>query len=207
MKNGRNRTNRLFDLNRHRAQGIRQTINFNNTSQQNRYHRQWRQKQRLNIPSNEMSYRTTKVPSTAITDMMTTPTKTTTTMLSNDVNHHDEQNIENYDNKNVKQDFERKSHPNILNKTLYQTNDTKQIDQHELLSNEQATNRLAIQTNEIFDIVVTTTLSPREMKKRKLKNIRNHLNKLNPEAQSLFFKRRAERNKKRGITESNSTEP
>ncbi|XP_055314983.1 uncharacterized protein LOC129575412 [Sitodiplosis mosellana] len=195
-KTPKSRSNRKFDLNRYRAQGIRQTIHFNSTWQQNNYNRQWRQKQRMNLPTTREST-STILPNTT----MTTTTRTTTT-ISNDVNHHDGRYTANYNHKKLKPEYEHKSNSNILNTTTYHTGQSKQTDQTEVVRQrtEQATNQLAIQTNEILDNVLTT-LSPKEVKKRKLKSLRNQLSKLSPEAQELFFKRRAERNKKRGIAE------
>lgn len=212
LMNGRNRTNKQFDLNRYRAQGIRQTINFNSTRQQDRYNRQWRQKQRWNMITTRtiqpISAKYNDHSTTATARMMTTTRITTTTpkpVISNDVNHHDAYYMENYNQIN-RQDLERKSHSNIFNKATYQT---EQSDHTELIRqrNEGATHQLAIQTNEILDNIVTTTVSPREMKKRRLESVRNHLNKLTPEQQELFYKRRAERNKKRGIGKRTPTEP
>lgn len=183
-------------MNRYRAHGIRQSINFTSTRQQ------WRQKQRWHKPPTGLAEITSTIsPSTTTLKATSMPTPTTTTtkriatqpVLSNDVNHVDVQYT------NLAQ--ESISDSNILTKSAYQTeqfdDDTELIRQH----NEEATHQLAIQTNEILDNVITTTLSPREIKKRKLKSLRNQLSKLTPEQQQQFFKRRAERNKKRGITQ------
>lgn len=208
----KNRNNRKFDLNRYRAQGIRHSINFNNTWQQRHHNRQWRLKQRLNIPTTKKPI-STILPTTTMTTTSTVPppTTTTTTMTSNDVNHYDERYTEKYNDKHIKSEFEHKSYLDIRNTTKYQTEQNKHNDQTEIKQPyvvEEATNQLAIQTNEILDTVVTTTtLSPRELKKRKLNNLRDQLSKLSPEQQELFFKRRAERNKKRGIAEQNITNP
>lgn len=201
----KNRNNRKFDLNRYRAQGIRHSIDFNSTWQQRHHSRQWRLKQRLNIPTTKKPMSTIlRTTTTTTTSTVTQPTKT---MTSNDVNHYDERYTEKYNSKHIKSDFEHKSYLDGLNTTKYHTEQMKHNEQTEFKQPyvvEEAKNHLAIQTNEILDTVLyttTTTLSPRELKKRKLNNLRNQLSKLSPEKQELFFKRRAERNKKRGIAE------
>lgn len=211
----KNRNNGKFDLNRYRAQGIRHSINFNSTWQQRHHNQQWRLKQRLNKPTTKKPISTILPNTTMITtSTVSPPTTTMATMTSNDVNHYDERFTEKYNNKHVKSEFDHKSHSDILNTTKYQNEQNQHNDQTEikkLYVVEEATNQLAIQTNEILDTIVTTTttttLSPRDLKKRKLNNLRNQLSKLSPEKQELFFKRRAERNRKRGITEQNITNP
>lgn len=103
-------------------------------------------------------------------------------------------------NEKRQQDFERQQQ-NEMNRQRYE--EAEQNRQAELMRqrNEQATNQLGIQTNEIFEANVSTTLSPLEMRKQKRKQFRERIKKLSPEEQELYYRKRAERkaNKKRGV--------
>ncbi|XP_031634514.1 uncharacterized protein LOC116347880 isoform X2 [Contarinia nasturtii] len=189
MRNNRRGLDKQFDFHRYRTQG----------KQQNRNNRQWRQKHKWNtqLPSNKMNYATQMTTiSVAVamenstTNAMQTITKKMTArpvviseFQTNDFNHYGDQNVEN--GKHIK-------YQNNMNQSLYQTD--------QRVRSEFGTNHLGNQTNNVEVFVATTTLNPREIKKRKLKDLRNHLSKLTQQQQNEFFKRRAERNRKRGIT-------
>lgn len=65
--------------------------------------------------------------------------------------------------------------------------------------NEQTNNddEHAVQTNEILEGIVSTTLSPRKLKKLRRQRLHDRLIKLSPEEQQMFFKRKAEKNKQK----------
>lgn len=199
MRNSRRGLNKQFDLNRYRAQGIRHTIHFNSTKQSNRNNRQWRQKQRLNThltsyKTNYSSQATTISVSTPHMNTITTPSTLrpaerpaiwTSDIHTNDVNRNSDQYAEN----------ERtRQHQNTMNKTMY-----KNEQNEDATIQQNKTNKI-----ETLENVATTTMSSREMKKRKLNDLRKSLSKLTQEQQIEFFKRRAERNKKRGISVVNT---
>lgn len=56
-----------------------------------------------------------------------------------------------------------------------------------------------IQTNEIFDRMPTTTTESPQSKRERRRKIHEKLKNLTPEQREAFYKKRAERNKKRGI--------
>lgn len=108
------------------------------------------------------------------------------------------QEIERIQNEKKLQDLRRREE-NEMNRLRYE--EEQRIRQTELMQQnaEKSTNQRAIQTNEILEENISTTLSPADKKKLKLKRLRDRLNKLSPEAQEIFFRKRAERNKKRGV--------
>lgn len=184
MKNNRRGIDQQLNLNRYQAQGIRQTINFDDDKNlSNHNDRKWRRKQRLNTT---LSSTMTNYPNNLTT---ASPMTESINLMSIDVTkaHENFADIENW--KKKQQEFKQKTQENKINSS-YQT------------EQNNATNRMGFQTNEIPKNLVTTTLSPKEIKMKRLKKIRHQLNRLSPDQQNEFFKRRAraQRNKKRGLS-------
>lgn len=209
--------NKQFELNRIRAGGIRQPINFNRTKLNS--NRTWPRIRKLTttttvLPIYEVP--TTFSPNPSTTTTSTTTTTTTTTMAPttaatfeptiwspNDVIRYNEY-YEKYpphmeENKNERFMKEQPDQQAKIFKHNEQMNNilnlTEKNDQAELFRQreEKANNKHAIQTNEILD---TKTISPNEEKKLKVKRLKDRLKHLSVEEQNEFFKRRAERKRR-----------
>lgn len=217
-KKNRKNSNRLrnrgfgkqFELNRIRAGGIRQPINFNRTKFSN--NRPWPRMRKLTTTTTILPITLSTIPSTKMTTTTMTMAPTTAATFKpkiwslNDVNRYDEvhgkyspQIKENKNERFMKEQQDQQA--NILKDNEQMSNIfnlTEKNSQAELFKQreEKANNQHAIQTNEILDNVATTTMSPNEEKKLKVKKMKERLKSLSVQEQNEFFKRRAERKRK-----------
>lgn len=104
--------------------------------------------------------------------------------------------IERIQDEKRRQDLERREQ-NEMNRQRYE-DERNRLAEMERQRNDRTSQQRAIQTNEILEESVSTTVSPKEKRKLKLKRLQNRLSKLSPAEQDMFYKKRAERNKKRG---------
>lgn len=104
--------------------------------------------------------------------------------------------IERIQDEKKRQDLERREQ-NEMNRQRYE-DEQKRLAEIDRQRNDRTSQQRALQTNEILEESLTTTMSPKEKRKLKLKRLHDRLSKLSPQEQEIFYKKRAERNKKRG---------
>lgn len=237
---------RQFDLNRNRAGGIRQQIQFYDGDKYRIHQRRQKPKSNQPLTTTEQIRITTTTPPSTWRSNEVNPINEQTLQNERDqaerIHHENElrrsqerieilqrqekQRAEYEEQKRAAHQRElekrhqalQEEQKRIVEQERAQERIKEQRKQHEMQRNRQndrqsnrETNQLnnqprdeqpnyAIQTNEID---VTTTPSRMERRRRR-KKINDRLNKLSPEDQALYFKRREERNKKRGINNKNA---
>lgn len=137
---------------------------------------------------------------------------------SNDVNQYDDRYAEESKRRELEKQQDLRRREQEINRRLYEDEINRKLEKenrkryqneqnrrYELNEqrDEEVSNWHAIQTNEILDntIVTTTPMNRRDRQKK----LHDRLKKLPIEKQHEFLKRRAERNRKRGIRSENIT--